>query len=62
MQNKVEDDLKGVSLKDQLPDKLNEVSLIANLASTTDSNGTHWVCLYHPNLSYCFESCGFIRS
>ena len=55
------DDFQGIYMTDQLPDKLQRGSYIVNLAKSTNSNGTHWVCLYHtPTFSYYFDSFGFV--
>ena len=55
------DDFVMVCMKDELPENLKRGSYIVNLASSKDSNGTHWCAFYKTdNFSYYFDSYGFI--
>jgi len=54
-------DFQGVLMKDELPSRLSRGSYIVNLASRTESNGTHWTAFYYTDtFSYYFDSYGFV--
>ena len=51
--------LVAVTMKDELPEKVEDGCYIINLQSSTSGNGTHWLSLFiHKNHSYFFDSYG----
>jgi len=51
--------LVAVTMKDELPEKVEDGCYIINLQSSTSGNGTHWLGLFiHKNNAYFFDSYG----
>jgi len=51
--------LVAITMKDELPEKVEDGCYIINLQSSTSGNGTHWLGLFiHKNNAYYFDSYG----
>jgi hypothetical protein len=51
--------LVAITMKDELPEKVEDGCYIINLQSSTDGQGTHWLSLFiHKNNAYYFDSYG----
>ena len=51
--------LVAITMKDELPEKVDNGCYIINLQSSTSGNGTHWLGLFiHKNNAYYFDSYG----
>jgi len=51
--------LVAITMKDELPAKVEDGCYIINLQSSTSGNGTHWLALFiHKNIAYFFDSYG----